>query len=366
MTTDTAAAGTELEPDILFSEQGRAALITLNRPKALNALTLGMIRDLEAFYHKCARAPQIYGIVMEGTGRAFCSGGDIRYIYDVGRDDFDAALRFYTEEYQHNWTLECFIKPNVALIDGIVMGGGVGVCLYGVHRVAGENTRFAMPETGIGFFPDVGGGWFLPRMPGETGMYLGLTGAVIGQADMYYVGAATHCMPAARFETVKAAMIEADPIDPVLDSLHELPAAAGQLPHLQAVIDRVFSAPSVEEIIARLADETGEHAAWAAETRRTLLKRSPLALKVAFEQLRRGKAYTSLKEALIVEHRLLHHILRQPDLYEGIRAAIVDKSRPPVWQPATLAEVSDDLVRSWFEPLPEGDLELKDYWKLVD
>lgn len=365
MATGEAAAGTIAGPEVLLEERGRAGFIRLNRPGALNSLNLSMIRDLEAFYHRCAKNPKIYGIVLEGEGRAFCAGGDIRYIHDVGRENPQAATQFYAEEYQHNWTLESFTKPNVTLINGIVMGGGVGVCLYGTHRVAGENTRFAMPETGIGFFPDVGGGWFLPRMPGETGMYLGLTGAIIGQADMFYVGAATHCIPSARFDAIRAGMADADPIDAVLDALHEKPAP-GNLARLRPAIDRIFSAASVEEIMERLAGETGEFAEWAADTHATLLKRSPLGLKVAFAQIRRGRSYASLKEALAVEYRLVRHFLRQPDLYEGIRAAIVDKTRPPQWQPASLVEVSDDMVQQMFQPFDEGELELKDYWKLVD
>lgn len=360
--TEDAAAG----PEVIVAEQGRAGLVKLNRPKALNAMTLGMIQALERFYHRCAKAPHIYGIVLEGEGRAFCAGGDIRSIYDHGREGpHDGLLRLYAEEYQHNWTLECFTKPSVALINGIVMGGGVGVCLYGTHRVAGEGTRFAMPETGIGFFPDAGGGWFLPRMPGKTGLYLGLTGTIINQADTFHVGAATHCIAFEHFETIKAAMIEADPIDPVLDSLHT-PPEESEIETLRPAIDRVFAAPSVEEIIARLADETGEFEAWALKTRDTLFKRSPLALKVTFEHLRRGEAYTSLKDALVVEHRLTRRFLQQPDLYEEIRAAIVDKSRPAEWRPATLAEVSDEMVRSLFASPEEGDITLTDYWKLID
>jgi enoyl-CoA hydratase len=360
-----AAENRAAEPDVLLTERGRAGFISLNRPKALNALNLSMVRALEPFYHKCAKAPHIYGIVLEGRGRAFCAGGDIRSIYELGRAQPEEALRFYAEEYQHNWTLESFTKPNVALIDGIIMGGGIGVSLYGTHRVAGESTRFAMPETSIGFFPDIGGGWFLPRMPGKTGLYLGLTGNSIGQADAYYVGAATHCIHSSGFGTIKAAMIEADPIDPVLDSLHDLPPG-GHLDELREAIDRCFSAPSVEGILERLGEETGDHADWARQTRSRLLACAPLGLKTTFEQIRRGEDYASLKEALTAEYRLTTRFLAMPDLYEGVRAAIIDRNSPPQWQPASLAEVSDEFVQSLFEPLPDGDLELKDYWTLVD
>ncbi|NJM35395.1 MAG: enoyl-CoA hydratase/isomerase family protein [Rhodomicrobium sp.] len=198
--------------EILVKEEGRAGFLTLNRPKALNALSAGMIATLEKQYLKWASAPRIYGIVLEAApGRAFCGGGDIRALV-VGLDtDFEAAVQFFRDEYQHNWTLERFTKPNVALIDGIVMGGGVGIAAYGTHRVAGENLLFAMPETGIGFFPDIGAGYFLPRFPGEIGLYLGLTGRSIGRADAYYVGFATHCIDAAEFDKDPAGHDEGDP-----------------------------------------------------------------------------------------------------------------------------------------------------------
>ncbi len=361
----TAAAGPDAEAEIILAERGRAGFARLNRPRALNALTLDMIGKLEAFYHRCAKAPHIYGIVLEGDDRAFCSGGDIRYVYEIGRNRPDEATRFYAEEYQHNWTLECFTKPSIALINGIVMGGGVGTSLYGTHRVAGENTRFAMPETGIGVFPDVGAGWFLPRMPGETGLYLGLTGTILGQADAFYVGFATHCIPASRFETIRAAMAEADPIDPILNDLHEAP---GEYPleALRPVIDRIFAARSVEEIVTRLGEERGEWQDWARQTRETMLKRSPLSLKVTFEHLRRGATYRNLKDALIVEHRLTRRFMEEPDHYEGIRAAVIEKGRTPRWRHAALAEVSDAEVEAMFEPHPDGDLVLRDYWQLVD
>ncbi len=213
------------ENEVVLSEHGRAAFVRLNRPKALNAVTLGMIRALESSYHRWAKAPHIYGVVMEAEGKAFSAGGDIRTLHRWANESPEEADRYYAEEYQHDWTLERFRKPHVALIDGVMMGGGIGISLYGTHRVAGENLRFAMPETGIGFFPDIGGSWFLPRMPGMIGLYLGLTGNIIGRADAYYLGVATHCVPAEKFEAVKAAMADGEPIDQVLDALHEHPGA---------------------------------------------------------------------------------------------------------------------------------------------
>jgi enoyl-CoA hydratase len=352
---------TEAEDDILISIQGRAAIARLNRPKALNSVNVAIVSALEAVCHRSMKDPHIYGIVLEAEGKAFSAGGDIRTLHQWMSSDLPRADRFYAEEYQHNWSLECFRKPHVALMNGITMGGGVGIGIFGTHRAAGEAMTFAMPETGIGFFPDIGGGWFLPRMPGAIGMYLGLTGRICNRADAYYAGAVTHCIPASAFEIVKAAMIEGEPIDPVLDDLHADPGESFLAIHREA-IDRIFGASSVEDILKRLEAETGANRDWAQETLGILAKKSPLSLKVAFEQIRRGKGYRTLKEALIVEYRLATRFIRMSDFPEGIRAVIIDKDQAPKWQPVNLAAVSDEMVQSLFEPLPDGDLKLNDYW----
>src|SRR5258706_5080939 len=349
--------------EIILEERGRAGLVRLNRPKSLNAVTLGMIHALETFYHRCAKNPHIYGIVMEAEGKAFSAGGDIRAIYDWARSDPEKADDYYADEYQHDCTLQCLRKPHHALINWGMMGGGLGINLYGTHRIAGEGLRFAMPETGIGFFPDVGGSWFLPRMPGMTGMYLGLTGTTIDRADAYYAGVATHCIPAAQFDAVKAAMVEAEPIDPLVDGLHRHPGES-QLERLRDPIDRTFSAASLDDILRNLEREDGEWRDWARETLVILSKRSPLSLSVTFEQLKRGRSYKTPKEALIVEYRLAKRMVRQPDLVEGVRAVIIDKDQAPKWKPSSLAEIDGAFVLSLFEPLPEGDLKLNDYWPL--
>ena len=350
-----------MDENVICAELGRAGLIRLNRPKALNALTPGMIRALEAFTQSCARNPHIYGIVMEAEGKGFCAGGDIRAVRDWSLNAPETADLFYREEYQHNWTLQCFRKPHVALIDGALMGGGVGISLYGTHRVAGEAIRFAMPETGIGFFPDIGGSWFLPRMPGKLGLYIGLTGRVCGRADAHYLGVATHCISAAKFEAIRAAMIEAEPVDPILDSLHE-PPGESELQPLRSPIDRIFQASSVEDVLRGLEAERGEWRDWAQDTLAILSKRSPLSLKVAFEAYRRGAQCRSLKEALAVEYRLATRMIRRHDFREGVRAVLIDKDQAPQWRPQDLAEADAALLQSLFAPLSEGDLALKDYW----
>jgi enoyl-CoA hydratase len=352
--------------ELLIREQGRAGILTLNRPKALNALTHAMIKAMEAQYLKWAAMPRIYGVVLDAVpGRAFCGGGDLRTLADGAGDDFEATRAFFRDEYQHNWTLECFTKPNVSLIDGIVMGGGLGISLYGTHRVAGENLLAAMPETGIGLFPDIGAGFFLPRFPGETGLYLGLSGRSFARADAYYLGIATHCIDAGEYDTIRNAMIEGDPIDPVLDGLHRHPGES-EIAALRPAIDRIFAAESVEAILPRLDAETGRHADWARETAAIIRQRAPLSVKVTFRQLREGRTALSLKEELKTEFRLTSRLLTRPDLREGIRAALIDKDRSPKWRPASLAEVTDDMVAACFAPLGADELELRDRWTLVD
>lgn len=360
--TDLSDAAAEL----LVREQGRAGMLTLNRPRALNALTRAMIKAMEAQYLKWAAAARIYGVVLDAApGRAFCGGGDLRALMNEDSDDFAAGRAFFRDEYQHNWTLECFTKPNVSLIDGIVMGGGLGISLYGTHRVAGANLLAATPETGIGLFPDIGAGYFLPRFPGETGLYLGLTGRSYGRADAFYLGLATHCIDASAFDTIRNAMIEGDPIDPVLDGLHRHPGE-GEIAALRPSIDRIFAAESVEAILSRLDAETGRDADWARETAAIIRQRAPLSVKVTFRQLREGRAAASLKDELKTEFRLTSHLLTRPDLREGIRAALIDKDHAPKWRPASLAEVTDDMVEACFAPLGAEELELRDRWTLVD
>lgn len=350
---------------VLIREEGRAGLLTLNNPKMLNALTHEMLNDIHSAYLKWASIPRIYGVVLDAVpGRSFCSGGDIRSVAGKIKSNLAEAEQFFRDEYQHNWMLECFTKPHVALIDAIVMGGGVGISHYGTHRVAGENIRFAMPETGIGFFIDIGGTFFLPRYPGETGMYLGLTGSIIGRADAYYVGFAGHCIDSDHFEKIRNAVIEGDPIDPILDELHSAPGE-GELEKRREAIDRIFSADSVEDILSRLDAENGAYADWAQETAASLRKRCPLSLKVTHRALREGRKMQTLKDSLMMEFRVTSRFLRGQTFSEGVRALLIDKDNAPDWQPGDLSGVTDDMVDGYFAPLEEGELVLKDYWQLV-
>jgi len=341
--------------DILFETKNRCGLVTLNRPKALNAISYDMIAGMEKNYIAWAGDADIYGVVLKSSGgRAFCSGGDLKALYEWWRSGkVNAILEQYTIEYQHNWTLDRFIKPHVSLMDGYVFGGGAGISLYGTHKVAGENYRFAMPEAAIGFFPDVGATHFLTRMPGRIGLFLALTGTQIGRADAYALGLLTHCIDKSEFDAIQMAMSEADPIDPVLDKRHVDPGPSGLL-EMQERIDRHFGGNSVEDIIGSLNDATGEESAWARDAAGRMDKNSPLSLKVAFHQLRKC-GQPSLESALALDARLAHHFLTGDEVYEGIRSLLIDKDGKPKWAQSTLKEVSDDIVEAMFEPLETGD-----------
>src|SRR5882724_2896923 len=248
--------------DILLSREGALGHITLNRPKTLNALTHEMCASILAQLHEWAREPALNAVVIDAVpGRAFCAGGDLRAIYETGRKNDGTAQAFFTTEYRMNGAVKHFPKPYIALIDGIAMGGGVGVSVHGSHRVASENALFAMPEAGIGLYPDVGGSYFLPRLPGELGMYLALTGARIGPADMIYTGVATHFIPAAKFAAIVPRLAAGEPVPRVLESMQEQPGPP-PLAHHRAAIDRVFSASSMEGLMQGLSEE----GAWGRET----------------------------------------------------------------------------------------------------
>jgi enoyl-CoA hydratase len=283
----------------------------------------------------------------------------LRRIYEWSeRGKIDDTLGHYGVELKHNWALDKLKKPHISLIDGVVMGGGVGISFYGTHRVVGENTRFAMPEVGIGYFPDIGASHFLPRMPGHIGMYLALTGRAVGQSDAYYLGFATHCIKADKFDSILAALCEAEPVDELLYRHHENPSNA-ELPKLRPTIDRIFSAGSVEEIVERLRSEQGEMAEWAHETADEIGKKSPISLKVAFRQVREG-VNLRLDQALGLEYRIARRFLEGDELYEGIRAILVDKDCDPKWSPASLEQITPEMVDRYFAPLEGGELELVD------
>jgi enoyl-CoA hydratase len=334
--------------DILFERRGAAGLITLNRPQALNAVTHEMVLALRAQLVAWAGDPAITRVVITAAGeRAFSAGGDIRALYDLGcAGRHDEALQFWRDEYPLNVAIKNFRKPYVALIDGIVMGGGVGVSVHGSHRVAGERFQFAMPEVGIGFFPDVGATWFLPRMPGELGTYCGLTGERFGGADAVAAGLATHRIPSARFGALLDGLTGTLSVDALLAAFAE-PAGEGAILARRGAIDRLFAGGRIEDILAALDRETGDEAEWARKTAATIRTKSPLSLKLALAQMRRGKGW-DFETCMRAEFRIVSRVIRGHDFYEGVRAVIVDKDNEPRWQPATLPEVSEAEVERHF------------------
>jgi enoyl-CoA hydratase/carnithine racemase len=314
---------------VIASRQGRIGHILMNRPKALNALDLEMIRAMAAALSEWAEDPAVHAVVVEGAGgRAFCAGGDIRAIRAAALAGERGVIEaFFAEEYALNAMIDAYPKPYVALIDGVCMGGGIGVSVHGDMRVTSEAGLFAMPETAIALFPDVGATFMLPRLPGELGMYLGLTGARLGGADAVHAGIATHFVPKAKLAGLKDA-IAADGVAAVAAAAESLPAFS-LAPH-RAAIDRCFGQDSVAGIIAALEAEGTE---WARETLHELHSVSPSAVMWTFAALKRG-ATLDLKAALAVELRLTRHVAFHPDFAEGVRAMLVDKDRTPRWAPA--------------------------------
>ena len=344
---------------ITFEENDRAGIVTLDRPTRLNALNREMFEALSANYRRWAPAPHIYGVVMQSSHpTVFCSGGDLKVLNTLNQQGATAAIReFYRAAYSHVWLLENFIRPNVPLINGLVFGGGIGITLFGTHCVAAEGYRFAMPQVGIGFLPDIGGTYFLPRLLGWTGIYLALTGRSIGPADACRLRLATHYIPSVHFGVIKDALADNHPIDRLLDGLHRDPGE-GELVRLTPAIDRIFSASSVEAILERLEAEEGEFESWAWETAAELRKKSPTSLKIAFAQMQRGKSL-DLAESLQLEFRLASNIVATHDFREGIDARIAGKGRPPEWRPASLGEVHDEEIEKLFATPVEGELDLE-------
>jgi enoyl-CoA hydratase len=331
------------EPSVLTYHDGRVGRITLNRPKALNALDLPMIRAITAALSAWRDDPHIHAVVIEATGdRAFCAGGDIRALrqhqLDGNRAPVDA---FFAEEYALNRMIASYPKPYIALIDGICMGGGIGVSIYGDYRVASEHAMFAMPETAIGFFPDIGATFFLPRLPGRIGTYLGLTGARIHGADAVHAGFATQFAPRAELQQLSQALAH-DGIAAL--ARHAAPLPAFTLQAQRAAIDTIFATDSVPEILHQLgADNTD----WARKTIEALRGVSPSALAWTLRILREG-AHRTLEQCLDAEFALTHTTMRHSDFIEGVRAMVVDKDRTPRWRPARIEDVSPADIGAMF------------------
>ncbi|HET7848873.1 MAG TPA: enoyl-CoA hydratase/isomerase family protein [Pseudolabrys sp.] len=339
--------------DILFERRGAAGLVTLNRPKALNAVTHPMVRALCAQLDAWGGDDGVTRVIVVAAGdRAFSAGGDIRDLYELGKAGrHEQALRFWRDEYLLNVAIKRFRKPYIALIDGIVMGGGVGISVHGSHRVAGDGFQFAMPEVGIGFFPDVGATWFLPRMPGELGAYCALTGERLNADDGCRSGAATHRIRSSRFPELLDALCGTVSVDAVLGAFADS-ANEGPVCLRRSAIDRLFAGDRVEDILDALDRESvsaGGDAEWAAKTAAIVRTKSPLSLKIALKQVRRGKDW-DFETCMRAEFRIVSRIIHGHDFYEGVRAVIVDKDNRPGWRPARIDAVSEADVERHFAP----------------
>ena len=335
--------------ELKVAAEGAMLLVTLDRPRSLNALTHAMRTGFGDALTRASRDANVYCVVVQSaSAKAFSVGSDVREIVAAARENVAAARRMFAQEYARNWHCECFSKPTISLIDGMVMGGGVGISLYGTHRVAGEGYRFAMPEAGIGLFPDVGTCHVFGRMAGHVGEYLGLTGRMIGRADAYALGLVTHCIAASRFDEIKALLADAQTVDPVLDDRHVEPGA-GELDAHRETIAHCFGAASVEEIVARLTSVAGLDKAWATAAAADLNARSPLSLKITLRHIR-DAATLDLRETLHRDTQISGHCLDATDFYEGTRAVLIDKDGAPKWVPARLTDVTPAMVDAYFQP----------------
>ncbi len=333
------------DPEILFERRGHAGVITLNRPKALNALTLNMVRLMHPQLEAWAGDDRIHHVVVTAAGdKAFCAGGDIRQLYEWGRAKDPTFLDFYREEYLLNTLIKRYPKPYVAIMDGITMGGGVGISVHGSHRVATERLTFAMPETGIGLFPDVGGSYFLPRCPGRIGLYLGLTGHRLTAADAAYAGIATHFAESIVGDGLVDELCSSSDVDACLRTYANSPGSAG-LEENRALIDHHFSAASVQAIIDSL---NGGSDPWCTKTVAVLAQKSPTSLQIAMHQLTLG-ADLSFEDCMRMEFRIVNRVFSGHDFFEGTRAIIIDKDQAPDWQPGTLAEVDPAAIEGYFD-----------------
>lgn len=338
------------DSEVLTRVESGVGRITLNRPKALHALNRDMCEAMTAALLAWRGDETVKSVLIDHSGeRGFCAGGDIRMIAESGAGDASEAKAFFLSEYRLNHLMFEYPKPITAIVDGIVMGGGVGISEPAEVRIATERTTYAMPETGIGLFPDVGGGWFLPRLPGQAGVWLALTGARLKAADTVFLGIHSHYLPTDALEAFKA-ILAADPAHPadVADGLEADPGEAPIEAHLEA-IDRLFAFDTVEEIFAALAADGSE---WALAQLAILKTKSPQSMKVTLRQLRTGATLASFADNMAMEYRLGGRVVRSHDFQEGVRAVIVDKDNTPNWSPAELAGVTDAMVDALFAPLP--------------
>ncbi|CAL1290884.1 unnamed protein product [Larinioides sclopetarius] len=354
------------DSEVILETCGNKGVITLNRPKALNSLNLNMIRKIYPQLKAWESDPAVKLVIVKGSGdRAFCAGGDVRALVEAHKAGQPSlAEDFFREEYQLNNLIGTFQIPYVALIDGITMGGGIGISVHGAYRVCTERTVCAMPEAAIGFFPDVGGSYFLPKLPGKIGLFLALTGYRLQGRDVFKAGIATHFVDTKSLKNLESDLMRLEnpslgDIDRILLKHHEQCEADYKkefaLKPVMGKMNTVFAADSVENIMEALQKEGSE---WSRKQHEIMKKLSPTSLKVAFQQLRRG-ANMTLQDNLKMEYRLCQRFMADHDFHDGVRAVLIDKDNKPNWKPATLEEVSEEKIDSYFKPLPtDKDLKL--------
>ncbi len=355
----SAAIDATPEPDLIARREGAAGIIRLNRPKAINAVTLEMFRDIDRALDAFEADPAVALILLEGAGeRGLCAGGDIRALYDSSREGGDLGKILWREEYILNARIAAFPKPYVAFMDGIVMGGGVGLAAHGSHRIVTEKTKLAMPEVGLGFFPDVGGTWLLSRSPGEIGTYFGLTGQTMNGPDAVYAGFADAVVPSSKLVALRDALTKvranassAD-VQAVIDGF-ATGEAAGPIAALQSQIDGWFGHDRIEDIFAALHRDGSE---LALSTLKKLNEKSPRGMVVTLKLLRLARASSSLEECLVREYRAALEVFASDDFREGVRAAVIDKDRNPKWSPPGIKDVTPEMVAPYFAEIGADEL----------
>jgi enoyl-CoA hydratase len=339
--------------EVLTFVEGPVGRIRLNRPKAIHALTTAMCEGVLEALEAWRTDNDVEAVIIDhAEGRGFCAGGDIRMLAESGAKDGVEARQFFHTEYRMNHRLFTYAKPTVAVMDGITMGGGVGISQPCRYTIATENTKLAMPETGIGLFPDVGGGWYLSRLPGRIGQYLALTGHRLDGAECYALGLATHFVPAATVEEVKARIL-ADParLETILRDA-SVDAGAAKLLDRQADIDRLFASDGLQDVFAALEADEGD---FARETLQTLKTKSPQTMKVSLKLLYEGARMPTFEDEMRQEYAVGARVVQRHDFLEGVRAVIVDKDNAPRWNPAVPEDVSDHVIDQIFAPLPDAE-----------
>lgn len=347
------------EGDLIVRREGTAGVIRLNRPKALNAMTLEMSIGIDAALDRFETDPEVVVIILEGAGeRGLCAGGDIRGLWESSREGGDLGARFWRQEYVMNARIAKYPKPYVAFMDGLVMGGGVGLSGHASHRVVTDRTKLAMPEVGLGFFPDVGGTWLLSRSPGEIGTYFGLTGQIMNGPDAIHAKFADAVVPAAKWPELREALtkvpqgVTAADVTKLIDGF-ATGETAGPVTAKEPVIDALFGFERMEDIVAALKRDGSE---FAQATLKTLNEKSPRGMVVTLKLLRLARTASSLEECLVREYRAALEVFRSDDFREGVRAAVIDKDRNPTWSPPRIEDVTPEMLARYLAEIGAEEL----------